>query len=358
MQLRYRNAADVFDAIWYGRSRWRWLLWPASGAFRAAVTLRRSVYRRGLKRSIELPVPVVVVGNVTVGGTGKTPLIIWLAARLAERGLTVGIVSRGYRGAARAWPQWVEPGSDPRLVGDEPVLLAARTGCAVVAGPDRVAAARELLSRKAVDVLLSDDGLQHYRMRRAFEIAVVDGQRGLGNGLCLPAGPLREPASRLAAVDAVVVNGARPEGGADTETVEALAAVDPNKLYAARLVATGVYRLSDRVPAALGDFAGRKVHAVAGIGHPERFFDLLERAGAAVTRHPLPDHAAIRPQDLDHEPGVAVLITEKDAVKCRGFGNDDVWVVTVELELDAGERLIGSLLERFGATRGRQTDVL
>jgi tetraacyldisaccharide 4'-kinase len=354
MKRRHRNVADALDAIWYRSSAWRWLLWPASGVFRFAAGLRRMLYRRGWRRSIELPVPVVVVGNLTVGGTGKTPLIVWLAAKLAERGLAVGIVSRGYRGTATEWPQPVRPDSDARLVGDEPVLLAMRTACPVFAGPDRVAAARALLSWAPVDLLLSDDGLQHYRMRRTFEIAVVDGLRGLGNGWCLPAGPLREPAARLAAMDAVVVNGGRPSlRGADARAAAVLDALDPSRVYDARLVATRVYRLDDGESAELADFAGRKVHAVAGIGHPERFFELLERAGVEVERHPLEDHAPIRPRHLDHEPGVPVLITEKDAVKCRGLGHDDVWVVAVDFRLDgdAERRLIAALLERIGATR-------
>lgn len=339
-----RGAAEFLDAVWYRRSAWRWPLWPAAAAFRLATALRAAAYRRGWLRSFSLPVPVVVVGNVTVGGTGKTPMIVWLAQRLAEHGIAAGIVTRGYGGAATAWPQWVDRDSDPRIVGDEPVLIAMRTGCPVVAGPDRVAAARELLAQRAVDVLLSDDGLQHYRMRRAFEIAVVDGLRGVGNGLCLPAGPLREPASRLATVDAVVVNGGPTEAAPPVEGARMLSRIE--------LAPTRVYRLTDGAAASLGDFAGRRVHAVAGIGHPERFFDSLETAGLDVTRHPLPDHAAIGPHDLVHEPGVPVLITEKDAVKCRSIDDADVWVVAVDVEIEqaAAERLIDALLRRVETT--------
>ena len=163
------------------------------GRYLGLARLRRTAYRRGWRRTVEAPVPVIVVGNVSVGGTGKTPFVIWLADQLKQRGRRVGIVTRGYRGKGTEWPQPVTAQSDPQEVGDEPVLLARRTGCPVVAGPDRVACVEALLAHTRVDVVLSDDGLQHYRLGRAFEIAVVDGVRGMGNGLCLPAGPLREP---------------------------------------------------------------------------------------------------------------------------------------------------------------------
>lgn len=303
-------------------------------------------------RAVGLPVPVVVVGNLTVGGTGKTPLVVWLAKQLAARGWSPGIVCRGYGGAAKTWPQRVEPHSAPALVGDEPVLIAARTGRPVYAGPDRVAAARALIAEGGVDVVLSDDGLQHYRLARAFEIAVVDGTRGVGNGWCLPAGPLREPPSRLRNVDAVVVNlgGADASGAADLGRLDAALrearpaaddalapGVESANLYSMRLAVCGVYRIADGTAAELADFAGRPVHAVAGIGHPERFFRTLEAAGLTVRRHPLPDHAPIAQADLPAGDGVPVLVTEKDAVKCRDFDRDDLWCVSVEAIIDEPE---------------------
>lgn len=329
----------LLDSIWYGSPRRRLaeaLLRPLEALFLLAAALRRWLYSSGLKNSVELPVPVVVVGNVTVGGTGKTPLLIWLAARLVERGYAPGIVSRGYGGKSAAWPRVVAPDSDPREVGDEPVLLAQRTGCPVAVGPDRVRAAESLLAPGAppVDVLLSDDGLQHYRLARTVEIAVVDGRRGLGNGLCLPAGPLREPPARLEQVDAVVVN------GAGWERVGALRAdVEP----------TGVYRVGAPLERReLADFAGSTVHAVAGIGHPERFFEMLERFGLTVVPHPLPDHAEIGPADLEHGAS-PVLVTEKDAVKCRSIERPDVWSVAIELALRpaAADVLLGRVLQRL-----------
>ena len=348
------RAERAIDAIWYGRSPLRWALWPISLLFRAAASLRCAAYGRGVKRSVELPVPVVVVGNITAGGTGKTPFVIWLAAELKSRGWSPGIVTRGYRGRAASWPQRVGAQSAPALAGDEAVLLAKRTGCPVVAGPDRVAAARCLLAEAArgghvVDVVLSDDGLQHYRLARAFEIAVVDGARGFGNGLCLPAGPLREPASRLGSVGAVVVN----EGGG--ESAGSAPAGVPEDAFRMTLAVSGVYRITDGESVGLAAFAGRTVHAVAGIGHPERFFRMLEQAGIAVIRHPLPDHADIAAADLRHAPAAPVLVTEKDAVKCRSIAHEDVWCVAVDAVLDAeaGDRLIALLVESLRAGRER-----
>jgi len=190
-------AASRLNALWYGGSSLCWLLWPVACVYRVLVAARRVLYRRGWVLSVDVGVPVIVVGNLTAGGTGKTPLTIWLATRLLQSGMTPGIVCRGYAGAAEQWPQPVDAGSNPRVVGDEAVLLARRTGCPVVAGPDRVESASRLLATAPVDVILSDDGLQHYRLRRSFEIVVIYGQRRLGNGLCLPAWPLREPKSRL-----------------------------------------------------------------------------------------------------------------------------------------------------------------
>ena len=317
---RAPNVSRSLTALWYGKSPLRWGLFPLALVYRTLAQLRRAAYRRELLKSVELPVPVIVVGNVSVGGTGKTPFVIWLAAELEKRNLRIGIVTRGYRGKARDWPRVVTATSDPLEVGDEPVLLARRTGCPVVAGPDRVAAAQRLLAEQRVDVLISDDGLQHYRLARRFEIAVVDGVRGMGNGLCLPAGPLREPAERIGEVDAIVVNGG-DWGHAG--------------VFRAQAVVTGVHRVTNREPRTLESFKGATVHAVAGIGNPERFFALLDEAGLDVLPHPLEDHAAIGPEQLTFEEPGAVLITEKDAVKCEAFAHANVWCVVVDLQFDA-----------------------
>jgi tetraacyldisaccharide 4'-kinase len=292
--------------------------------------------KRDEQKRVDFEVPVIVVGNLTVGGTGKTPLVIWLVARLSERGYRPGIVCSGYRGEAQDWPQRVTVDSEPEQVGDEAVLLAQRARCPVVAGPDRVANVQELLTAGTVDVVVSDDGLQHYRLGRSIEIAVIDGIRGLGNGLCLPAGPLREPAARLREVDAIVVNGGK-WGHAG--------------VFRAEVLATGVRQTATGTMKALEEFEDKEVHAVAAIGHPDRFFTLLERHGLIVEAHALPDHAPLSAADLRFEDGRPVFITEKDEVKCKTFAEGNVWCVVVDLKLgdQDTERLLrtaGRLLDR------------
>lgn len=329
------------DRVWYQASPCRWLLFPLSVCYRWITDLRRLMYRWGIRSVTVLPVPVVVVGNLTVGGTGKTPLVIWLADELAQRGLRVGIVSRGFGGRAGTWPQAVDGDSDPALVGDEPVLLARATNCPVSVAPDRVRAARALLAREQVDVLLADDGLQHFALGRIMEIAVVDGERGLGNEMCLPAGPLRERRDRLARAGAVVVN------GGDWEPDK-----DAGKVYRATIRARDVCQLTGPTRKPLESFQGIAVHAVAAIGHPERFFRMLEAVGVQVTAHPLPDHASINAADLRFDDERPVLVTEKDAVKCERIAHDDVWCVPVKLsfEPEAGagllDRVLGHIEER------------
>jgi tetraacyldisaccharide 4'-kinase len=329
------STAELLNDIWYGKSPMRYALWPVSAIYRGLARLRRTAYQRGWRRTVEAAVPVIVVGNVSVGGTGKTPFVIWLADQLKQRGRKVGIVTRGYRGKGTQWPRAVAADSDPEEVGDEPVLLARRTRCPVVAGPDRVACVEALLEHTRVDVVLSDDGLQHYRLARAFEIAVVDGARGMGNGLCIPAGPLREPASRLQEVDAIVVNG----------TGWGHAGV-----FRADAVVTKVYHLKDGAERTLESFRGKPVHAVAGIGNPQRFFDLLEDADLDVESHPLEDHAEITLDELTFDEPGAVLITEKDAVKCEHLKANGVWCVVVDFKFDAdsASRLMRLVLRGIG----------
>ncbi|HEX6999976.1 MAG TPA: tetraacyldisaccharide 4'-kinase [Gammaproteobacteria bacterium] len=321
----------LLTSLWYGGNPLAWALWPLSLAYRGAAAGRSFAYARGWLPTAALPVPVIVIGNLTVGGTGKTPLVIWLARALTERGTAVGIVTRGYGGRASQWPQLVDADSDPRLVGDEAVLLARRTGCPVAAGPDRVAAARQLLDRHRVDALLADDGLQHLALGRDMEIAVVDGRRGLGNGLCLPAGPLREPPSRLRGVDAIVVNGGE-WGHAG--------------VFRAELEAQEAVRVGGQERRPLSAWRGGEVHAAAGIGHPQRFFALLEDAGLEVIPHALGDHADVTPERLAFTPRLPVLVTEKDAVKLPDAGDLEVWSVPVELRFAPGhaERLLALVL--------------
>lgn len=292
------------------------LLLPLSALYRGAVTVNRALYRRGWRRTVAVPVPVVVVGNVTVGGTGKTPLVLWIARYLAAQGRRPGVITRGYGGRARKWPQVVTRHSDSDVVGDEPLLLARRAGVPVVADPDRPRGVRRLLAY-GCDVIVSDDGMQHYRLPRDLEIAVMD-ERRFGNERCLPAGPLREPAARLESADAVVVNG---EGG-------------PGQ-WSMGLVPVGFRRVADpEETAALDAFRGRRVHAVAGIGHPPRFFALLRRLGMEAIEHPFPDHHRFRSGELRFEDGHDVIMTEKDAVKCRYLADARAWYLVVETEID------------------------
>lgn len=320
---------------WYGAGAPLWLR-PLEALFRVVVYLRRAAYGR-LLAVATVGVPVIVVGNISVGGTGKTPLVLWIVRRLQQRGLAPGIVTRGYAGAAREGARLVTQDDEAAQVGDEPLVLARRAGVPVAVGRDRVSAAR-LLVEAGVQVIVSDDGLQHYRLARDLEIAVLDGERGLGNGACLPAGPLREPRSRLASVDLVVINGGAgvhwPGGVTMALVPEAL-----------RQVA------GDGPVRTLQSFRGQQVHAVAGIGNPDRFFGMLAREGMKVISHPMSDHARIIPGDLDFGDGLPVLMTEKDAVKCGSFANPQTWYVPVTAMLDpAGcgrfDKLLDGMLAR------------
>jgi tetraacyldisaccharide 4'-kinase len=309
------------QALWYGDSRIYRLLLPLSWLYCGFVALRRTAYRLGLLPSAKLDCRVVVVGNLVAGGSGKTPLVIALARTLYNHGLRVGILCRGYRGRSKQWPVAVRADSDPVEVGDEAVLLAQKTGLPVMAGPRRVDAGRALLRDTPCDVLLCDDGLQHYALQRDIEIVVVDAERSFGNGACLPAGPLREPRQRLQQADAIVALGGPC---AEATTVmhyisgETCKLLDPQHCYR------------------LDAFAGQAVHAVAGIGYPQRFFRQLLDAGLSIEAHAFDDHHPFTPQDLVFTGRRPVLMTEKDAVKCRAFARPDWWVVSVEAQLDAG----------------------
>lgn len=320
------------ESIWYGGHPLSYLLMPLSWLYCAVVRFRRFAYGRGWLKSCRLPFPVIVVGNLTVGGTGKTPLVVWLTAFLRRRGYTPGIVTRGYGGRGAVWPRRVTEDSDPIEVGDEPVLLARRSGCPVVAGPDRAAAAEMLAATCGCDMIVSDDGLQHYRMQRDLEILVVDASRGFGNGRCLPAGPLREPASRRYEVDLTVGNGGPCLGGQVMELV-------PGRLVG----------LSDRKRfRGLGELRRQRVTAVAGIGNPERFFALLRRHGLHLDERRYPDHHCFTREEVASWPAGPVIMTEKDAVKCESFARRDHWYLSVDARLDSGfEELLSDKLKGF-----------
>ena len=318
--------------FWYEPSPLGALLAPLGWAVALFTVLRRGAYRVGMRRSRQVGCPIVVVGNLSAGGTGKTPLVIAMAKLLARRGLRVGVVCRGYRGSASRWPRQVRSDSDPNRVGDEAVLLARRTGGPVAAGPNRIAAARILFRRAKCDVILSDDGLQHLRLAREVEIVVVDGVRRHGNGRCMPAGPLREPLGRLASVDLVVVNGAARSGELEIQLVAG---------DAVSLVDAGQTRPLD-------SFRGAPVHAVCAIGHAERFFRTLEAHGVTIVRHPFPDHHPFREAEIRFPDGAPVLMTEKDAVKCERLADARHWYVPVEavLSSELEARLLAILRER------------
>lgn len=327
------------------------VLMPVSWLYGLVVTLRRALYTAGLLRSERLPVPVIVVGNITVGGTGKTPLVLWLVEHLRTAGYQPGIVSRGYRKSGAAGPGNNEPRSvgindDAALCGDEPVLLARRSGCPVWIGADRVAAARALLAAHPdCDVIVSDDGLQHYRLARDAEIAVIDDARKFGNRLLLPAGPLREPTSRLDSVDAVVLR--VDDKPPDTSGGR------PAPRFAMWLEA-GPFRnlLNPDTTVDAQHFRGQRVHAAAGIGNPDHFFNTLKSLDLDFTAHPFPDHHPYTQADLAFDDCDAVVMTEKDAVKYQQFVTGDTakyWALEVTAKVE--NRLATQLIARIERTR-------
>jgi tetraacyldisaccharide 4'-kinase len=333
--------------VWYGDAPAARLasaaLAPLGWAYCGVAALRAALYRRGWLESFAVGAPVLVVGNLSVGGTGKTPLVRWLGARLRERGLRPGIAARGYRGSGERAPavrptvrptvRLVPPDGDPALFGDEPVLLAADGSVPVAVGADRVAVARALIREHGCDVVVTDDGLQHYRLRRCCEILVQDGARGHGNGRCLPAGPLREPERRAARADLCIATGGRPG------------------LLGMALVPGAAVSLAEpdrTLP--LAGLAGRRVTAVAGIGNPARFFGMLEQHGIGVDARPYPDHHRFTAADMASWGSGPVLMTEKDAVKCRRLGpGAEHWLVPVRAVPDvAFIDALDALLARRG----------
>lgn len=317
------------------------LLLPLSALFSVLARIRRIAYRLGLFSIVSAPVPVVVVGNLSVGGTGKTPVVIWLAKELQARGFTPGVISRGYGGSGEM--SEVLATSSPRHVGDEPLMIARRTHCPVWIGRDRAAAANRLVAgHPQVDILISDDGLQHYHLARNFEIVVIDARRQFGNRLLLPAGPLREPVSRLDTVDAAVVNG----GEVPQLRVSA---------FAMRLDGSEFLNLVDPLKRmSAGQFGNMELHAVAGIGDPERFFSHLRSLGLSFTPHAFPDHHMFTASDLEFAGANAVLMTEKDAIKCTCFARDIWWALPVDAQIDSAlaDLVIQKINQKIGTSRG------
>lgn len=317
----------VLENIWYRGASGTFLLKPLESIYRLLAYLNK---RSGLKQQVDHTVPVIVVGNISVGGTGKTPLVVYLAELLLKAGYKPGIITRGYGGNSSVWPVQVNSDSDPQVYGDEPVLMAQRSGVAVVAGPDRNADVATLLKQNDVNIVISDDGLQHYKLKRDIEIVVIDGERGLGNENCLPAGPLREPKSRLSSCDFVIIN-------------ETVASAE----YSMQLCAKQIHRLNSQFQQPLSEWQGREIHAVTGIGNPPRFFEMLESFGLTIKRHAFPDHHAFSRADIEFADENPVVMTEKDAVKCRSFARDYHWYIPVSASVSSafGENLLALINE-------------
>lgn len=316
--------AHWFQKQWANFTFWHIILLPLSWIFAIVVYLRKCFYEYGWLKSYRLNAPVVVVGNINVGGTGKTPLVIWLAEQMKLAGYKPGIISRGYGGSARLVTE-VLPDSNPIQVGDESVLIAARTKCPVFVSADRVSAGQHLLkSYPECNIIISDDGLQHYRMQRDVEIVVYDSVKGFGNGALLPAGPLRESQARLKTVDAFVSNGA--------DSRKSLACFNPVTM---KLVATDFYNLVDvQKKSSAQAFSHLKILAVAGIGNPQRFFDQLHAMGLQFESLAYADHYVFQAKDFECTNADVILMTEKDAVKCRPFAQSNFWVLPVSAQLN------------------------
>ncbi|EXJ11208.1 MULTISPECIES: tetraacyldisaccharide 4'-kinase [Nitrincola] len=313
--------SGVLERAWYKSAKWLVLFRPLSLFYTAMVTRRRAQWLSGGRAVYQAPVPVVVVGNISVGGTGKTPVVLALIKLLRAQGYSPGVVSRGYGGRALAYPLRVTPSTPPDQSGDEPLLITSLSNVPLVVDPDRPRGVRALLEHAACDVVISDDGLQHYALGRDIEIAVVDAARGLANGRCLPEGPLREPPERLETVDFVLLNGelSSPAWHKAHHFI-----LEPR--YAVCLSDAQVLNLAD----ALINLQSSQVHAVAGIGNPQRFFNTLKALGLDVIPHVFPDHHAFSAQDFEFGDDYPIIMTEKDAIKCKGFSLQNAWALGVE----------------------------
>ncbi len=323
------------DDIWYGTNHpFSLLMAPLGWLYCGVASLRRKAYLHGLLRMHPVSVPVIIVGNITVGGTGKTPLVIWLARYLTQHGFRPGIVSRGYGGSLPSrLVQQVLPNSDPKRIGDEPVLLARHSGCPVAVGVNRLQAVQELLEHHQCNVIISDDGLQHYRLDRDIEIAVLDDVRRYGNRRCLPAGPLREPVKRLESIDFLVTKGATLEHE-----------------FTMQYMLQPLVRVNNKkITQPLDLLRGETVHAVAGIGHPAKFFNRLRDHGLRLKEHAFPDHHAYQASDIQFNDELPVIMTEKDAVKCQRIATSRHWCLPIEARLseDFGKQLLTQLNKRI-----------
>jgi len=308
---------EFIEDLWYGKHPLSIVLAPFAWCYQFIMTLRHLAYQSGVLPMQRLNIPVIVVGNIVVGGTGKTSLVIWLAENLKAKGYKPGIISRGYKSKVKQWPQQVRKDSNPELVGDEPVLLARRTDCPIAIAPNRHAAAEALIEHEQVDIIICDDGLQHYALARDIEIAVIDGVRRYGNGRCLPAGPLREPISRLKSIDMVVCNSGAVRGEFEMVYVpqQPCSVADENK------------------KCDIEQFRNKPLHAIAGIGNPAKFFSYLRGRGIHTVEHEFPDHYQFKAEDICFDDNFPVVMTEKDAVKCTGFASEEHWFLPINVNM-------------------------
>ena len=310
--------AKFLNEVWYKDHFVGTWLMPFSFIFTDVAKFRRWMYKKGFKPVEKLPVPVIIVGNITLGGTGKTPLVIYIAQQLKAAGFKPGVISRGYAGQSETWPLRVTADSDALQVGDEPLLIAQQLDCPVAVGPVRADSARLLLESEACDVIVSDDGLQHYALHRDIEIVVIDGVRRFGNNFCLPSGPLREPQERIREVDFIICNGGEAEENEIPMQLEGAYAVN----------------MQTQERKALVEFKELSCHAMAGIGNPQRFFDLLKQYGLDCQTDSFPDHFVYTEKDIRYKGAEAIFMTEKDAVKCLAFASEQHWFVPVQAKLE------------------------
>lgn len=321
-------------STWYQPHPIRWLLSPLSALYRSITWLRKSLYRLRIMKQSRLSVPVIIVGNITVGGTGKTPAVIWLVQQLQRAGFKPGIISRGYGGHANSYPIEVNLQSDPTIVGDEPLIISRQTACPIVVSPNRVEAGQMLLKQHDCDIIIADDGLQHLALERDIEIIVVDNQRLFGNQYCLPAGPLREPILRLKSVDFIIYN-----GGDNTDH------------FTMKLTQGSAINLVDNtLTKSITNFNSQTVHAIAGIGNPNRFFDQLQQQGLTINSHPFNDHHQYQQSDLAFNDDNVILMTEKDAVKCRSFATKNMWCIPIETTING--KLASLIIEKLRNLHG------
>ncbi|MDB2544408.1 tetraacyldisaccharide 4'-kinase [Woeseiaceae bacterium] len=332
--------------IWYRKNYWYIIFLPFSGLFFALILIRKSLFKKLSKSLYQPPCPVIIVGNITVGGTGKTPFIIWLANYLTAKNLKVAILIRGYGGTIKGMPIEVSKNSDVDIVGDESIMIATKTNCVVMVHPDRNLSC-EYLSKRKIDLIICDDGLQYYMLKRDYEIAIIDHKRLFGNGQLLPAGPLREPISRLKNVNLELSQIGIPSDKGNHEN----AYTNINTFYLNGDIAVNIDTGERKL---LSEFMNNKVHAVAGIGNPARFFNLLERKKLSIEKHYFRDHQKYLLNDLSFNDDLDILMTEKDAVKCKKFKNGRLWYVPVDLMFDGNHQTW--LIDIVNLVKKRETD--